>query len=178
MHLYPDCPGTKAYGSGGPVRKVHLKDRICAARSGCAKCFGEFFGESSRRDLVRLINRLHGAIDEDQPARKVIAAKARLRFGDAPTATAGAPGRGRITSVGTSKGAEESSGVTREARKKPKQTTPGSRSPRSMVSKAEAKRERDRLAAAKLGITVEQLKEQRRAKHQENVMRKQARRKQ
>lgn len=81
VHLDPGCPGTKAYGSEGEAVEARLDESICAARRGCLRCFGDFFSESSLARLEQLITDLHGEIDEDQPARKVIAAKARLRFG-------------------------------------------------------------------------------------------------
>lgn len=81
VHLYRNCQGTKAYGSDGEVIEARLQDQVCAARRGCGRCFGEFFSESTLASLEQLLIDLHGEVDRDQPARKVIAAKARLRFG-------------------------------------------------------------------------------------------------
>ena len=148
VHNNPSCPGIAAFGSKDQSTKVRLGHRLCAVRRACKKCFGEFYGVDSLRALDRLIVKLHGEVDFDQSARTLIATTARLRFGDA----AARPSSSKR--AGSRAGAASSKAIVSSGRSSPPKAT--------SLSKAEAKRRRDRAAATSLGISVEELKAQRR----------------
>lgn len=140
MHLYPDCPGTRGFGSEGGAKEVRLDNRLCAARSACLKCFGDFFSGSSMAELKAMLVKMHGKVDDgpDRRTRSIIADKIRLR------------GLGRAKQRPEPKGAEL----------KPA---------RAAKSKTALKRERDQQAARKLGISIGELKARRRAEHDANL---------
>lgn len=138
VHLYPDCPGTSGFGSDGDATEVRLDDRLCAARSGCLKCFGTFFNGSSMAELKATLVKLHGKVDEGpgRRTRSIIADKIKLR------------GLGSTQQRGTPSGAAS-----------------GQKPRPAVQNKAALKRERDRVAAVRLGVSVEELKARRRAEH-------------
>lgn len=163
VHNNPSCPGIAAFGSRDKSAKVRLDHRLCAVRRACKKCIGEFYGVDSLRALDRLIEKLHGKVDFDQKAHTLIATTARLRFGDA---TARPPAKGRQSNPAV-RSAASTVVASRGRGNPPKFSKPTDRRTKTPVpSKAEAKRRRDRAAAAKLGITVEQLKARRRAEQE------------
>lgn len=171
VHLYADCDGTRPPGQTdrAEVQQVSLSDRICAARTGCLKCCGEFWSGSSMAELKALIDGLHGRVDESPNRRRraIIAEKINLRFGKDTTASsstssarsaqASPKGRAMVTSAGKSR---------------PPRSSPGLSAPRAAAStsggKAAAKRERARQEAARLGITEAELKARRRAENEAN----------
>jgi hypothetical protein len=165
VHLYPDCPGTNAFGVESSAVEVALSDRRCAARVGCAKCFGQFFNGTSLAELAALIERLHGRVNDGpgQRTRSVIAQKINLRYGTTQSKTSRASGAGTPIS---------SSGKTRA---RGSSATPLLSAAHSEAgSKAAAKRARDQKEAKRRGISVDELRAQRRALHEANRRRKQA----
>lgn len=84
VHLYASCPGTKGFGADSTVIRARLSDRICFARSGCLKCFGEFWGRTSLAELEALIVGLHGRLDSSpgrRTTRSIVAEKITRRKG-------------------------------------------------------------------------------------------------
>lgn len=164
VHLFADCPGAKGFGADPTVKQVKLSNRVCTARKTCQRCFGGFWSGRSMEELNRMIEVLHGRIEDgpDRRTRSVIAEKISRRYGGAPEAR---PQRDPALLV-TSR-----SDPTKSPRSVKKKTAeaPPSR------SKRQTKGERDRAAAAALGVTVAELKERRRAENEANRNRKQSR---
>lgn len=173
VHLYADCGGTRPPGEANRsmARQVPLSDRICAARTGCLKCFGQFWSGPSLAELKTLIDRLHGRIDEspNRRTRSIIAEKINLRVGKSTPGQTSASkrlpspalGRSKVTSAGKSRPPKPKTGLAAQSQKPiPAQAT--------SAGKAAAKRQRDQMEAARLGITEAELKARRRAENDAN----------
>lgn len=170
VHLYHDCPGTKGFGSDGEAHEVRLRSKICAARRGCERCFGQFFNASSLNDLEIMLIKLHGGRVDTSPegrTRSIIAEKIRRR---------GLAGRGANRDAGAD--GNRSAPVSSSGRTKagsPKPARAGAGRPNPAPSKNALKKQRQRAEAARLGISVKELKARRRAAHAEAVAKKQRR---
>jgi len=161
VHLFADCPGTKGFGADPTVKQVKLSARACTARRGCQRCFGDFWSGTSIEELNRLIEVLHGRIDEGphRRTRSIIAEKIARRYGEATGGSRSSNARRVVTS--------------RSDPKKPPRVP--AKMDATLIpppSKADAKRRRDQAAAASLGVTVEELRALRRSEQEANRERK------